>query len=100
LSISLVWDMITGAGVAGAVLVLMITGVLFTRGYVEDQKERYEEQLRNRDAQIAEKNEAIRIERDRADAERRRADVAVEAAQTTNVMLAAITGGRREIGAS
>jgi hypothetical protein len=99
MSISLIWDMITGAGVAGAVLLLMITGQLFTKGYVESQKERYEEIIRNRDAQITEKNEAIRIERDRADAERRRADVAVESVQTANVMFAAITG-HREIGAS
>jgi hypothetical protein len=99
MSLSLVWDMITGAGVAGAVLILMMTGFLFTKNYVDDMKENFKGQLKDREDQITEKNEAIRIERDRADGERRRADAAVEAAQTANVLIASITG-RREIGAS
>lgn len=65
--------------------VLMLTDKLFTSGYV-----------RNLQEQITEKNAAIATERDRADAERRRADVAVDAAQTSNILLASITG--RQIG--
>lgn len=99
MSLSIVWDLITGSGVAGAFIILFLTNVVYTKGYVDAQREMYEAQIKDRDAQIAEKNEAIRIERDRADAERRRADGAVESVHTNNILLAAITG-HKEIGAA
>lgn len=75
----------SGAGGAIAVLtvgwILILTEKLFTSGYVQSLRD-----------QINEKNAAIATERDRADAERRRADVAVDAAQTSNILLASITG--------
>lgn len=80
-------------------LALIIGGVFLTRGAVEKEREQTAAYIKNLEEQIAEKDAAIRIERDRADNERRRADVSVEAAQTANVLLASLTG-RREIGAS
>jgi hypothetical protein len=68
--------LITGAGVAG-IWIICIALRIFVPGWVDRQK----------DEQIAELKLAVKTERERADA-------AVEAAQTTNLLLA---GLRREL---
>jgi len=69
-------SVVAGSGVAGAVLILVVLGWLVPRPQVGDLKE----QVRELKAAVA--------------AERSRADAAVEAAQTTNLLLA---GLRREV---
>jgi hypothetical protein len=82
LSASDIITLLENAGVAGLVLILLVTGVLFTKSHVEDLKQ-----------EITELKETVRLANDRADAERRRGDAAVEAAQTSNLLLAGIRKG-------
>jgi hypothetical protein len=64
------------AGVAGVIVVLFITGIIFPRSVVTDLK-----------AEITELKETVAAERDRA-------DTAVAAAQATRDILGAIQIGR------
>jgi hypothetical protein len=75
-------NLVSSAGVAGLVLVFLMSGILFTKSHVDDLRET-----------ITEQRETIRLANERADAERRRADAAVEAAQTSNLLLAGIRKG-------
>jgi hypothetical protein len=78
-----VFTVLGSAGVAGIWVICNILGLSFSKNHVDDLKE-----------QISDLKEAVRFAEARADSERRRADAAVEAAQTSNLLLASI---RREI---
>lgn len=73
---STLWNVLTGAGVAGVVCILLILGILVPKGVVDDLKEELREVKADRDA-----------ERDRAGA-------AVAAAEATRSLMAAIRYGR------
>lgn len=78
----LVHGLIGGAGVAGIWIICMIFGFMYAKPHVDDLKQ-----------EIVELKEAKRISDERADSERNRADAAVEAARTSNLLLAAIGRG-------
>lgn len=75
-------NILTNCGVAGIWLLCFMSGLIFTKGHVDDLKD-----------EITAEKEARRLAEDRADAERRRADIAVEAANTANILLAGIRKG-------
>jgi hypothetical protein len=84
LTVSDIVSLLENAGVAGLVLILLMTGVLFTKNHVDDLRQ-----------DIVELKETVRLANERADSERRRADASVEAAQTANLLLAGIQKGIR-----
>lgn len=75
---SLVINLITNAGVAGIVVVLLALGIFTPRWVVNDMK-----------AEITELKAAVKAERDRA-------DVAVASAQTTKDVIAALQSVRHD----
>lgn len=77
---STLWNVLTGAGVAGVFCLLFLLGLLFPKSVVDDLKEELREVKADRDAQ-----------RDRADA-------AVAAAEATRSLMAAIRYGRELAG--
>ena len=74
-----VFGLIGGAGVAGIWLLTIMLGYFAPKQQVDDLKDR-----------LREKDEIIATERQRADNERNRADAAVDAAHTANILLAAL----------
>jgi hypothetical protein len=92
-SVSDITSLITGAGVAGVVLVLIVLGWLVTKGHVEDLKQGYEQTIEDKDKQITELKDAVTLANQRADSERRRGDAATEAVNTSNLLLAGIRKG-------
>ena len=78
-----VFTVLGSAGVAGIWVLCVMLGFMYPKDHVTDLKE-----------QISDLKEAYRLAEARAESERRRADAAVEAAQTSNLLLAGI---RREI---
>jgi hypothetical protein len=79
---STILSLLPSAGVAGVWLICVLTGVQPTKAQMDDKEK-----------QIEELKEAVRLERERADAERRRADSSVEAVNTANILLAGIRRG-------
>lgn len=77
-----VYTVLAGAGVAGIWLLCLMMGFMYTKSHVDDLKE-----------QNRELKEALSLANERAENERRRADAAVEAAQTSNLLLAGIRRG-------
>jgi hypothetical protein len=75
---SLVINLITNAGVAGIVVVLLVLGIFTPKWVVNDLK-----------AEIAELKATVKAERDRA-------DVAVTSAQTTKDVIAALQSVRHD----
>lgn len=86
-------DIIPGAGVAGVWLGAMLTNQMFTKGHVDDIKEAHAKEIADKDKQIAELKDAVKFAEQRADSERRRGDSAVEAVNTSNLLLAGIRKG-------
>lgn len=74
--------LVGGAGVAGIWLLCIMFDLMFTRAHMDDKNK-----------QIEELKEAVRLAELGREAERRRGDAAVEAAQTSNLLLAGIRRG-------
>lgn len=72
---STLWNVLTGAGVAGVLCILLILGILVPKHVVDDLKEELREVKADRDAQ------------------RDRADTAVVAAEATRSLMTAIRYG-------
>jgi hypothetical protein len=72
---STLWNVLTGAGVAGVFCALFLIGLIYPKGYVDDLRE----ELRELKAALA--------------AERTRADAAIAAAQATRDLMTAIRYG-------
>lgn len=79
---SVIQGLIGGAGVAGLWLACIMLGWMFPKPHVDDLKQ-----------DNSDLKEAVTLANERADNERRRADGAVEAARTANLLLAAIGKG-------
>jgi hypothetical protein len=73
---SALWNVLTGAGVAGVFCLLFVLGLIYPKGVVDDLKEENKEL-----------KEALSAQRDRSDS-------AVTAASATRDILAAIKYGR------
>ena len=72
---STLWNVLTGAGVAGVFCVFFLIGLIYPKGYVDDLRE-----------ELKELKGALAAERDRADA-------ALAAAQATRDLMTAIRYG-------
>lgn len=79
---SVIRGLIGGAGVAGIWLICIMFGLMFPKPHVDDLKRE------NTDLK-----EAVRMANERAESERSRADAAIEAARTSNLLLAALGKG-------
>lgn len=87
-----IYTLLGGAGVAGIWVLTYLTGWSYTKSHVDDLKA----DIKSRDQEIGDLKAAITLANQRADDERRRGDAAVEAAQTSNIILAGIHRGIRD----